>query len=279
MELERGSVALVTGAASGLGRALAGRLAARGVRLALLDRDAPGLERLATALSAEGAEVAARVVDVRDPEACREGVRAAVERFGRIDAAVHCAGLVRPGPFREGRPEDEAHMVDVNLMGTIHLSKAVLPVLLAQDAGHLVHVASLAGRSPVPGEAVYCATKYGVRGFSLSLGLELRDTPVRVSVVCPDTFESPATAEEAASGGAPLSFSAPVLPVERVVDAVLRALRTGRPEICVPAHRGFLAAFIELFPALRGPLLPLLERAGRRRLAERAGDALARGAR
>lgn len=270
MELRQGSVALVTGAASGLGRALAGRLAGCGVRLALADRDDAGLARVLADLAARGADVASFRVDVRDLESCREMVRAAAARFGRIDALVHCAGLVRPAPFCDGTPEDEALMVEVNLMGTIHVSKAVLPVLLAQNAGHVVHVGSLAGRAPVPGEAVYCASKYGVRGFSLALGLELRHTPIRVSLVCPDTFDSPATEEEARSMAAPLSFSAPVLPVERVVDGVLRALRSGSPEVCVPAYRGFLTALADLFPGLRGPLLPLLERAGRKRLAELA---------
>jgi len=277
VELQRGNVALVTGAASGLGRALAGRLAGRGVRVALADRDDRGLARVAAELSARAGEVASSVVDVRDPESCREMVRVAVERFGRVDALIHCAGLVRPALFCEGRPEDEALMVAVNLMGTIHVSKAILPVLLAQNAGHLVHVGSLAGRVPVPGEAVYCASKYGVRGFSLALGLELRHTPIRVSLICPDTFDSPATVEEAASAAAPLSFSSPVMGVERVVDAVLQALRTGSPELCVPGHRGFLGALVDLLPALRRPLLPMLERAGRKRLAELARDRLTGG--
>ena len=264
-------VAIITGAASGLGRASAERLQQLGFRLALADIDAERLEDARRVLEARGATVLALVTDVADAAACRRLIAAAAERFGHVDVLVNSAGVVRPGPADAVSDADVELELRVNLLGTINTTRAVLPILRRQSRGHIINVASMAALTPLPGEAVYCATKYGVRGFSLSVALELRHTPIRISLIHPDSVETPMLAYEAAHGGAPLGFSGVMLQPGDIADAVVRALRTGQREIAVPRLRGWLTTVGELFPWLRDRFIDRLERAGERELARRRG--------
>jgi short-subunit dehydrogenase len=121
----------------------------------------------------------------------------------------------------------------------------------------------------LPGEAVHCASKYGVRGCSLLVALELRHSPIRISLIHPDSVETAMIAYEAAHGGAPLGFSGTMLQPRDVTDAIVRALWTGKREIAVPRTRGWLVTVGELFPWLRDMLIERLERAGERELERR----------
>ncbi|MFI5365130.1 MAG: SDR family NAD(P)-dependent oxidoreductase [Candidatus Binatia bacterium] len=267
--LDTGKVAVVTGAASGIGRATAARLARLGFTLGLADLSA---ERLASAeqqLTATGATVVAVIADVSDIAACRQLAQTVYDRFGRIDVLINSAGVVRPGTVESSTDADVELELRVNLFGTINACRAVLPIMRRQGSGHIVNIASLAALTPVPGEAVYCASKYGVRGFSLALALELRHTPLRVSVIHPDSTETPMLAYEATHGGAPLSFSGTILRPEDIAEAVVRVLRTGKREISVPRSRGWLVRLGELLPPLRDAIIARLERTGARELARR----------
>jgi len=177
--------------------------------------------------------------------------------------------VVRPGTLDAVSDEDIDLELRVNLHGVINATRAVLPFLLRQGGGHIVNIASLAGLTPLPGEVVYCASKYGVRGFSLALALELRRSPVRVSVLYPDSTETAMLSYEATHGGAPLGFSGKILRPADVADAVVTALRTGKREISVPRSRGWLVRLGELIPPLRDALIDRLEETGRRELARR----------
>ncbi len=150
----------------------------------------------------------------------------------------------------------------------------MLPVMRRQNAGHIVTIGSLAALTPVPGESVYCASKYGVRGFLLSVALELRRTPIRVSLIHPDMVDTPMLAYEARhDAAAALAFSGKILEPDDIAAAVVQALQTGRREIAVPRTQGWLITLGELFPALRDALLDRLERAGARELARQRGRA------
>jgi len=262
-------VAIVTGAASGIGRVTAARLASLGYTLALADIDQRNLQAAEDELRARGAHGLSVTTDVSDIAACRQLTDVVCARFGRIDVMVNSAGVVRPGTVDAVTDADVELELRVNLFGVINACRAVLPVMRRQASGHIVNIASLAALVPLPGEAVYCASKYGVRGFSLALALELRRTPLRVSVVYPDSTETPMLQYEATHGGAPLSFSGKILRADDVAAAVVHALQTGKREIAVPRSRGWLALAGELVPALRDVLIEPLERLGVRELARR----------
>jgi short-subunit dehydrogenase len=247
--------AVVTGAASGIGRATAERLSHLGFALALADLSAERLASSEEELAAAGVAVAAVVTDVSNIAACRRLMDTVYERFGRIDVLINSAGVVRPGPLETATDADVELELRVNLLGTINACRAVLPIMRRRGNGHIVNIASLAALTPVPGEAVYCASKYGVRGFSLALAMELRHSLLQVSVIYPDSTETPMLAYEATHGGAPLSFSGKILRPEDIAEAVVRALHTGKREISVPCSRGWLALLGELLPPLRDAIV------------------------
>ncbi len=171
-----GRVALITGASKGIGAAVARALHERGVKLGLASRsgDDLGLD-----------DAVAQTCDVRDPEQVQAITDATVDRFGRLDVLVANAGVGSYHPFLETPPEHVEEMIDVNLKGTIYAIRAALPHLLRSDAADVVTLASEAGRRGFPGEAVYCASKFGQVGLTRALDHEVREHGIRATNVCP----------------------------------------------------------------------------------------------
>lgn len=181
------TVSIVTGAAGGLGKAIARGLAERGDRLVLADIDQPGIEAEAERLMAEGFAVKAVPVDVASPASCRAMAEAALSRHGRIDAIVHAAGIDAP-PGRAWE-EDDAHwrkIIDVDLSGAFWVAKAVLPSMLAQKAGRIIFLGSVAARVPgIGSSAAYNAAKAGINGLAIGLSAQVEAQGVRVNVIAP----------------------------------------------------------------------------------------------
>ena len=181
----QGSVALVTGAASGIGAALAAALAAKGCSLALVDRDEAGLKAVAGRLAAGGTETSTHRVDLADAGAIAALPALVEERAGPIDILVNNAGVALGGRFEETHLEDFEWVLDVNLRAVVRMCHAFLPMLRARPVAQIVNVSSLVGLIAPPGQTAYCASKFGVRGFTESLRHEFAGTPLGVSVVHP----------------------------------------------------------------------------------------------
>lgn len=171
-----GKVALITGASSGIGRAVAHRLEGLGVKLALASRRADDL-------GIEGA--LAQSVDVRDPAQLDSLVAAAKDRFGGVDILIANAGVGHYGQFLDVPPERAQEMVETNCLGTINAVRSVLPALLERSSGDIVAIASEAGRRGLPGEAAYSASKFGQVGFIRAMDNELRPQGIRAMNICP----------------------------------------------------------------------------------------------
>ena len=171
-----GKVAFVTGASAGIGAAIARALSAEGVKLGLASRrgDDLGLD-----------DAAGLACDVRDLGQVEAAVAETAERFGGIDIAVANAGVGSYHPFGEEPLEHLEEMIDINLKGTIYTYRAALPYLKRSKAADLVTIASEAGRRGLPGEAVYCASKFGQVGLTRALDGELRPLGIRATNVCP----------------------------------------------------------------------------------------------
>jgi 2-hydroxycyclohexanecarboxyl-CoA dehydrogenase len=187
-----GKVALVTGAAQGLGRGIAEALATQGATVVIADIKAAEAEATAAAI---GRGAWATPVDVTDRDqvfACVERVRS---RHGRIDILVNNAGWDKVGPFLESDERDWDRVIRINLYGPLYFLKAVLPVMVAQGGGRVVNIASDAGRVGSSGEAVYSATKGGIIALSKTLAREMARHGITVNAVCPGPADTPLFAE------------------------------------------------------------------------------------
>jgi len=187
-----GRVAIVTGAASGIGRALSAALVRRGATVVLADVDDAGVKTAADALAAGPPGRASGVaLDVTDRDAVAELVERTARDHGHLDLLCNNAGVGIAGPVEELTPAHWERALDVNLRGVIHGVTAAYPLMVRQGRGHIVNTASLAGLVPSPMLTPYGATKHAVVGLSTSLRMEGAAKGVRVSVVCPGVIDTP----------------------------------------------------------------------------------------
>lgn len=180
-----GATAIITGGASGIGRALAEELAKRGGEVVLADLQIELAQEVASGIQAAGGKAAAVKLDVADFSAVEQLVQETVKRTGRLDYMFNNAGIGIGGDLNHYGINDWNYILDVNLRGVIHGVQAAYQVMLAQGFGHIVNTASLAGLMPSPGVVSYATTKYAVVGLSQSLRAAAAPLGIRVSVFCP----------------------------------------------------------------------------------------------
>jgi NAD(P)-dependent dehydrogenase (short-subunit alcohol dehydrogenase family) len=194
MIIEAGQVAVVTGAAQGLGRALAERLIDRGVSVVLADIARERLAATAEAFTARGARVLPVITDVSDAGAVNTLASRTIEYFGRVDVVVNNAGIGGGGQLLwHSDPQDWQRVVGVNLLGVVHGIQAFVPYLVSSGAGHVVNIASVAGLAAMPLGSSYCASKHAVVAISETLRheLEMLELPIGVTVACPGYVRTP----------------------------------------------------------------------------------------
>jgi 2-hydroxycyclohexanecarboxyl-CoA dehydrogenase len=202
------SIAIVTGAGRGIGRAIAEKLTAEGATVVVSDVDADTARSTAEAL---GGKAVGRHADVADRDSVAALVDETRSRFGRIDVLVNNAGWDKVGPFVESDPADWDRIVAINLFGVLNTSRAVLPIMVEQGAGAVVNLASDAARVGSSGEAVYSAAKGGIVSFTKTTAREMARHAVRVNCVCPGPTDTPL-------------FAAVVEGNEKLRDGLIRAI-------------------------------------------------------
>ncbi len=196
-----GQVALVTGASRGIGLAIAGRLGQMGARLALCARDEGRLESAAAGLRRAGIEASAFVADVTRADSIASLVERTRAGLGPIDILVNNAGIGTFGPAHELSEADWDAVLDTNLKSVFLITRAVAPQMISRRTGHIINIASLAGKNAFPGGGIYCASKWGLLGLTYCLAEDLRGYGIRVAAVCPgsvDTEFSPHPGKDAA---------------------------------------------------------------------------------
>lgn len=270
MSSYQGRVAIVTGGASGIGKALVEALAGRGARVIAADVNGEGAERLASAVGADRVQSAR--IDVRDRDAVQQLVEGVFSQHGRLDYMFNNAGIAVFGEAKDMSLDDWTSLIDINLRGVVHGVAAAYPRMVRQGSGHIVNTASLAGITPAPGATGYAMTKHAVVGLSTSLRAEAAAFGVRVSVVCPGFIDTPIkeslkmlnVAEERRSElirALPMKLHSP----QGLAAAVLRGVEANKPIIVYTGlartswilYRLAPAGFLRLLQAgtSRSPLL------------------------
>jgi NAD(P)-dependent dehydrogenase (short-subunit alcohol dehydrogenase family) len=257
--------AVVTGAGSGLGQAIAVELAGRGFVVLATDVDSDAAARTAEAI---GPGATSLGLDVCDADACRAAAAAAISRGGSLDLWVNNAGVLVTGLAWEQQETARRTMVDVNAVGTMNGTVAALEAMVEAGAGHVVNVVSLAGIVAAPGEVTYSASKHAALAFTLGTLFDLRRAGHRrisISAVCPDGIWTPMLEGKLDDPDAAGSFSGRLLTPQQVATAVGRLTDRPRPLLVLPRWRGPMLRFFDLYPRVAVRMLPLVMRSARRR--------------
>jgi NAD(P)-dependent dehydrogenase (short-subunit alcohol dehydrogenase family) len=258
----QGKVAVVTGAASGIGKALSGALARRGATVVLADIDEAGAKAAADALAAgPPGRVSGVALDVTDAEAVAALVQRTAQDHGHLDFVFNNAGIGIIGDVENLSLAHWNRVIDVNLRGVVHGVVAAYPIMIRQRTGHIVNTASLAGLLPAPLLTPYGMTKHGVVGLSTSLRMEAAPHGVRVTVVCPGVIDTPLLDKTnppdlpevpAAPGVRKLLTTAigKAYPVASLAEDVLDGVARNRPIIVTPRHARIPWRLYRLSPRL-----------------------------
>lgn len=250
----RGSVAVAAGAASGIGAGLARVLAARGCALALADRDAAGLATVAADARGDGVKVSEHVLDVADADAVAALPAAVLAEHGRVNVLVNNASGALMGRVEQVSDADFEWLFDINVWGTVRMTRAFLPSLLQGAASQIVNLSSVHGLMAPPGQAAYAASKFAVRGFPKALRSELEGSPVGVTVVHPGSVRTaiarvPDTIKpvDAAAGLAVFSKMLRTEP-DTAGELIARAIERREPRLLIGGDARQIAALVRMFP-------------------------------
>ncbi|HEV3129621.1 MAG TPA: SDR family oxidoreductase [Solirubrobacteraceae bacterium] len=234
-----GRTVAITGGARGIGRATAAALLAQGARVAIGDIEPQLAEQTASEL---GSGTIGLALDVTDRDSFAQFLNQVEEQLGPLDVLINNAGIMPIGPFTEESDATADRMIDINLRGLIYGSKLALERFVPRRSGHLVQIASAAGKMGFAGGVTYCATKHAVVGLSEALRSELRDTGVDISVVMPVVVNTEL------GSGLPETRGFEAVEPEDVAAAIVEALQTGRFEVYVPKSMAGLVRFSALMP-------------------------------
>jgi short-subunit dehydrogenase len=255
------SVALVTGAAGGIGYEVAGRLIGRGYQVIAHDRT---LELATDAARRLGGDTLAAGADLADrDEAAALVARVEGEWADDLAIVVANAGLVVPGEVVDLAPDQLDAQLDVMLRSAMHLIAAAARVFTAKDNGHILATVSMGGIIALPGSATYSAAKAGLRAYLAALNAELRRTNVHVSGIYPSAVDTPLLRHEATHDGSLLNWVGKVHSAADVANCYERALDKKRLEVYLPYSDSLLTKFVECYPWVVPPLLPVFNRIGR----------------
>jgi len=257
-----GKTAIVTGAAGGIGSEVATLFDRHGLKLVLTDINADGLAHTSRMLRSEHMCV---TCDITRPEEVHGLVNTAHARFGTVDILVNNAGIIVPGLFEHCSHEDIERQVAINLLGAITCTREVIPAMKQAGAGHIVTVSSMAGLVPETYSAIYTATKFALRGFNLTLAIELKQHRIGVSTIFPDSVATPMLRHEALHGGSPLTFLSPPQSPALVAEAILKAILKNKVEVSVAASTGMVSKAVMCWPWAVTKIWPLLEYLGKRK--------------
>jgi 3-oxoacyl-[acyl-carrier protein] reductase len=261
----------ITGAASGIGKHLTGVFLQKGYRVFATDVNEEALQTAAQESAWPKEPLRLAQLDVSNHAQWESVFAEAVAAWDGIDIIMNVAGLLLASRCHETPTHEIDAQVDVNVKGVIYGTRIAAAHMKKRGNGHIINIASLAGVTPVPGLAVYCATKFAVRAYSLAAALELRPHGIHVTVVCPATVQTPMLNNQLHNDDAELYFSGlRILTVEAVERCIFNRVLPKKPlEANLPRVKGRLLSLTNLIPWAAPLLLPLYHWSGNRRMRRR----------
>ena len=260
MTIRKDSVAVITGAASGIGRALAVRFAREGVAaIAIADRNEEGLAETETLIHGR-VKVSSHVVDVSDREVMATFADSVIREHGRATHLINNAGVALGGRFSEVDLDEIEWLMGINFWGVVHGTKFFLPHLEKEPSAHIVNISSLFGMIAPPGQTAYCASKFAVRGFTEALSHELEGTNIAVSVVHPGGVQTNIVNSARIGSGVKLSedelaklkrFQNKLLSrtsPDRAAEIIIKGIESRQPRIIVGPDAAMLSRIARIFP-------------------------------
>jgi len=257
-----GRTAVITGAGSGIGRALALELARIGARLALSDVNVEGLEHTARRCRTRGADVSTYVLDVSDRDAFFAHAKQVADEFGEVTLVINNAGVAMSGRVQDTSYDDFRWLMDIDFYGVLHGTQAFLPHLIASGDGYLVNISSVFGLIAVPKQAPYNAAKFAVRGLTEALRLEMavENLPVTVSCVHPggirtNIARSARSAPERANDISKTFDKLAVTSPDTAARVILRGVLRGKPRVLIGADAHGIGLLARVFGGRYMPLV------------------------
>lgn len=255
-----GKTAIVTGASSGIGHAVAVELARRGVNVAIVARDYDRLQVVAREIGSLGVSILPIPADVADPKQVEAVVQTILEQWKQVDILVNNAGFLLYGSVDDCTPRDFERQIAVNYLGAVYFTKAVLPLMLRQSSGSIVNVSSISSRIYLRNNAAYQASKAALRAFTLTLRQELASRGIGVSLVTPGRTRTEiihSAVRKTGSEGEPLLGE---MRVERVARLIVDCAEHPTREVVLPLILRPLLATYTIWPDLVERCLPWLQR-------------------
>lgn len=262
MDSFKNKVAIVTGGASGIGRALCKELARRNAVVILADINEEGVRQVASSITEAGGRAVAAPLDVSREKDIRKLINDTASEYGRLDYMFNNAGIAILGELRDMTTEDWSNVVNINLWGVIHGTTAAYSVMVKQGFGHIINTASLSGLIPYPTALAYSTTKHAVVGLSTSLRAEAADLGIKVSVVCPGyvrtpmVYTSPYLKVNREAWLAQRPFQ--MMDVTKATRIILRGVARNQAIIVFPLLSDLTWRLYRLHPGLLGPALKQL---------------------
>lgn len=248
-------VVIVTGGSGGIGNAIVNKLASYDAKVCAV------YHRNITA-NYYAKNICWIQVDITKTEEMDKLLTFTLQKYGRIDVLINCAGYLEPGEFRSLDTNQISKMINLNLTSTIILTQKTLTIMKQQRSGHIINIGSLGGIVPMPYSAVYSATKFALRGFSFSLAEELKGKGVKLSLITPGSVVTKMLDYEAHSDNSAISFlSKPIGPIE-VANAVLKVIHKPTVELIIPRSQSFGSKLLVFSPKLFSRVYKILHKIG-----------------
>ncbi|MFX0070357.1 MAG: SDR family NAD(P)-dependent oxidoreductase [Candidatus Hermodarchaeota archaeon] len=261
----KNKVAVLTGGSGGIAQKLAKLLDKHGVILALTDINEEGLKNTSGMLSQDPLTVPC---DIANLEQVKNLVNKVEKKFEKINFLINTAGIIIPGAFEDQSYDIIEKQININLLGTIYVTKEFIPIMKKAENGHIITISSLAGIVPETYSSVYTATKFALRGLDFALHFELKKHNIFVSTIFPDSVDTPMLEYEARHNGSPLTFLHDPVQPEAVAKAILKTMLNRKVEVCIPSSEGKLSKFVMCLPSLVQHLWPKYEEKGEKKKKE-----------